>query len=160
MWVIRALAVMVVACAPQIDGPHERARALDRVDGDHLSAELRELPGAVRADVALHRPARDAFTGEADPATGSVVVVIDDAADRPAVIDAATRLVRATAPQIAHPEIVVEVGAHRAELATVGPFTVEARSKRLLAAALIAGLALIAALAGFVAWTARPGART
>ena len=157
MWSIGAgFIAMMFACAPPIDGPVERARAADRSDGDRLAVELRALPGAIAADVVLHRPARDPFTGSAGPATAGVVVTVDDRADRVAIANAATRLVHAAAPELDHPDVVVTVGAQRAELASVGPFTVEAHTKPRLAAALVAGLAMIAALAGYIAWTARP----
>ena len=119
MWVPRALAVMVVACAPHVDGPVDRARAIDRADGDRLAAELRELPGAVGAAVALHRPVHDPFSGAIDAPSAAVLVTIDDRADRAAVTTTATRLVHAIAPEITAPTVVVEIGAHRPVLASV-----------------------------------------
>ena len=80
-----------------------------------------------------------------------MLLVVDDRADRTRLAADARALTRAAAPEIASPEIVVEVGATRAELASVGPFTVDAHSKKPLTIALALLLAAIAALAGYVA---------
>jgi type III secretory pathway lipoprotein EscJ len=152
---IALVVVTVIACAPQIDGPLERQRAIDREDGVRLAAQLAQLPGAVRAEVTLHRPAVDPLTEAASPASAAVLVVIDDRADARAVQEAARALVRGTAPDIPEPSIVVEVGAVRPELARVGPFTVEARSKPRIVAAFAIALAVVAALAGILAWRER-----
>ncbi len=153
---MRALLVLALAaCAPQLDGPIEHQRALDRDDAARLAAQLAELPGAVRADVTLHRPVTDPLTRQTAPAGGAIGIVVDDRADRAAITDAARRLARATAPEIPDPAIAVEVGATRPELARVGPFTVEAGSKHGLVAALAAALAVIALLAGWIAYRER-----
>ena len=144
-----------VACAPEIDGPVERQRAIDRDDSGRLAAQLAQLPGAVRAEVTLRRPIVDPLTEVATSASAAVLVVIDDKADAHAVQRSAIALVRGTAPEIGEPAIVVEVGAVRPELATVGPFTVEARSKPRIVAAFAIALALVAALAGWIAWRER-----
>lgn len=154
---MRALLVVVacVACAPQIDGPIERQRAIDRDDSTRLAAQLAQLPGAVRAEVTLHRPAVDPLTEAATPASAAVLVVVDDKADRRAIQSSAIALVRGTAPEIGEPAIVVELGAVRPELARVGPFTVEARAKPRIVATFAIALALIALLAGVIAWRER-----
>ena len=143
------------ACAPTIDGPVEQQRAIDQNDATRLGKQLSQLPGAVHADVTLRRPAIDPLTQAATPGSAAVLVVVDDAADRDAVIRSAIALVRGTAPEIAEPAIVVELGATRPRLATVGPFTVEARSKSRVVGVLAAAFAVIAALAGFIAWRER-----
>ena len=143
------------ACAPTIDGPVEQQRAIDQNDATRLGKQLSQLPGAVHADVTLRRPAIDPLTQAATPDSAAVLVVVDDAADRDAVIRSAIALVRGTAPEIAEPAIVVELGATRPRLATVGPFTVEARSKSRVVGVLAAAFAVIAALAGFIAWRER-----
>lgn len=146
---------MLVGCAPTVDGPVERQRAADLADGDRLALELAALPGAVTARATLHRPAADPLSvAPPSPAGAAILVVIDDKADRVATTRDARALVRAAAPEIANPEVVVEVGAVRAELATVGPFTVEARSRGLLRGVLGTLLALVAALAGWIAISA------
>ncbi|HSK02488.1 MAG TPA: hypothetical protein VK932_14645, partial [Kofleriaceae bacterium] len=66
-------------------------------------------------------------------------------------------IARAIAPEVAAPAIVVEAGARRPRLASVGPFTVEAASQAPLRAALAAALALIAALAAWIALGQRRG---
>ncbi len=146
---------LLVACAPTVETPAERQRAIDRADGDRLAAQLAALPGVVRADVALHRAVRDPLaTTEPSPATSAVVVIVDDRADRTRIDAGARALAKATAPDI-EPTVVVEVGAVRPHLARVGPFSVEESSKAPLKATLAVALALIAALAGWIAWTAR-----
>ena len=157
-----AFAIALAACAPTVDGPAERQRALDREDGARLAVQLSALPGVLRAEAVIRRPARDPFArapaasvmvsvtaSAAASATASVVVTVDDLADRAAIAAAARTLAAALAPGAA-PAIVVEVGAIRPRLAKVGPFTVEAGSRAPLRAALAAALALIAALAGWI----------
>jgi type III secretory pathway lipoprotein EscJ len=152
---VRALIVLLVACAPQIDGPVERQRAIDREDSTRLVAQLAHLPGAVRAEVTLHRSVVDPLSETVTPASAAVLVIVDDKSDRRAIEQSALALVRGTAPEINDPAIVVEVGAVRPQLATVGPFSVEARSKPRIVAAFAIALGLIAALAAFVAWRER-----
>lgn len=141
------LVVAIASCAPTVDGPLEQQRARDAADAAQLEVQLAALPGVVAAHVTLHRPADDPFTVPV-PAGGSVLLVVDDAADQARV--------RAAAAQLADLPTVLEVGAHRAELAAVGPFTVEAGSKRQLQLALAA---LLAALAAGSAYAARRLAR-
>jgi type III secretory pathway lipoprotein EscJ len=152
---IALLVVAMIACAPQIDGPIERQRAIDRDDATRLASQLGKLPGAVYAEVTLRRPAVDPLTETATPASAAVLVVVDDKADAGTVQRSALALVRGTAPEIPEPAIVVELGAVRPELARVGPFTVEARSKSRIVAAFAIALGLVVALAGFVAWRER-----
>jgi type III secretory pathway lipoprotein EscJ len=153
--VIVGLALVLAACAPAVDGPVERQRASDRADGDQLAAQLAALPGVVRAQVVLRHAARDPLaTAPPSPAGVSVVVIVDDQADRAAITETARRLARTAAPAL-EPTIVVEVGAIRPTLAKVGPFTVEAASKGPLRGVLGVALAVIAALAGWIAWRER-----
>jgi type III secretory pathway lipoprotein EscJ len=147
--------VVLAACAPAIDSPIEHQRIVDRSDADRLASQLAKLPGAVRAEVTLHRPVVDPLTEETTPPSAAVLIVVDDKADRRAVTRSAIALVRGTAPEIPEPEIVVELGATRPTLASVGPFTVESRSKSQLIAVLAAALATIAALAAWIAWQQR-----
>ena len=152
---MRFLLVFVIACAPRIDGPVDHQRAIDRDDSAHLAAQLAQLPGAVRAEVTLRRPVVDPLTEATTAASAAVLVVVDDKADRRAIEHSAIALVRGTAPEITEPSIVVELGAVRPQLASVGPFTVEARSKRRIVAAFAIALALIGALAAAFAWRER-----
>ena len=145
----------LVACAPSIDGPLERQRALDRDDAARLAAQLAQLPGAVRAEVTLHRPTVDPLTETATPASAAVLVVVDDKADRTAITRSSIALVRGTAPEIAEPAIVVEIGAVRPELVAVGPFSVTPRSRPILVATFATTFVLIALLAGWLAWRER-----
>ncbi len=151
------VAMALSACAPTVDGPAEHQRALDRDDAAALSSQLAALPGAVRAEVTLHRAVRDPLANEPpSPAGAAAVVIVDDQADRAAVRDSALRLVHAAVPEVPAPSIAIELGATRPELASIGPFTVAASSKRGLVAALAIALAVIAALAGFIAFRERP----
>ncbi len=143
---------LVGACAPTVDGPVERQRAADRQDSAALGAQLATLPGAVSATATIHRAARDPL-GVSAPSTPSVavLVVVDDATDRAATTAAATTLVTAAVPEVSAPAVVVMVGAHRAELAKVGPFVVDRHSAGALKAVLAVALVLIAGLAGWIA---------
>jgi type III secretory pathway lipoprotein EscJ len=153
--------LFLIACAPIVDGPAESARAVDLADSDRLSAQLASLPGALSAHATLHHAFREPLTAASSPASAAVLVVIDGGADLATTRAAATALVRATAPDIvpdmaaANAAVVVEVGAPRPVLATVGPFTVEEHSRSRLIATLVAGLAIIAGLALVIARRAR-----
>ncbi len=147
--------VALVACAPMIDGPVERHRAADHADATRLAGQLAQLPGAVRAEVTLRRPMLDPLSQSATPGSAAVLVVVDDVADRRAIQRSAIALVRGTAPEISEPAIVVELGAIRPRLAHVGPFAVEASSRGRVVGALAAGFAVIALLAGWIAWRER-----
>lgn len=103
----------------------------------------------------LRRPVRDPFTHTTPTPYASATVIVDAPLYRPAAIAATTRLVRAAVPEVAHPEIVVEVAETRPTLANVGPFRVEASTKSRLMATLLTGLLLIAAMAGYIAWKLR-----
>jgi type III secretory pathway lipoprotein EscJ len=160
-----AVAIFVgLGCAPTVDGPVERQRVADRDDSLALSAQLATLPGAVSATATIHRPATDPLgtsaTSKASGASGAsgasaasaaVLVVVDDATDRVATSQAASMLVHASAPEVGAPAIVVLVGAHRAELANVGPFVVEKSSAAALKAVLAIALVVILGLAAWIA---------
>ena len=152
LWIVIALA----ACAPQIDGPVEHQRAADRDDSARLAGQLAELPGAVRADVTLHRPITDPLTQVHTPGSAAVTLIVDDRADRAALAASARDLVHATAPQIPSPSIAVELGATRPELAHLGPFTVEAHTKRRLQLLLALLFSALALSAGWIAYRERP----
>jgi hypothetical protein len=152
---ILVLAVVIAACAPTIDGPLDQQRARDSADAAALAAQLGRLPGALRAEVTLHRPMRDPL-GASQPGSAAVVVVVDDRADTVAIDRSARVLLHGTAPELTDPQITIDVGATRPQLASVGPFTVEAASKPRLVGALALLLAVVAGLAGWIAWRERP----
>ncbi len=153
VWV---LWIVFGACAPVVDGPAEQQRAVDRADEGRLAAPLGVLPGVIQATALIRRPARDPLGMQPPAAAGaSIVVIVDDQADRAATLDATRTLANVAAPGISH-AIVIEVGAVRPVLAKVGPFTVEERSKTPLKVALAIALAVIAALAGWIALRLRP----
>lgn len=153
------VAIVLAACAPTVDGPVERQRAGDRADALRLSAQLDALPGVVRSEIVLRRPAADPLAIQpAATSTASLVIIIDDRADKTAIANTARALFAAIAPGL-EPTIVVEVGAVRPTLAKVGPFTVEARSKGPLRAVLAGALGIIAVLAAWLAWRYRRGSR-
>lgn len=162
---------IAAACAPRVDGPVEKQRLADAQDAALLTAQLLALPGVVRAEVVLRRAVADplapvmplaASPPPASPTvphaaatTVSLVVIIDDRANRANTVRTAQALASAMVPG-SEPTIVVEVGAIRPRLAQVGPFTVEQRSKPALQATLVIVLALVAALAGWLAYRQRP----
>lgn len=151
-------ALVLASCAPRVDGPLERQQITDRADAERLAAQLTALPGALDARVTLRRPVADPLgTQPAAAATAALLVIVDDRADRAAIAEAARALAGAIAPEIERPTVLVEVGAVRPELAKVGPFTVEASSRGPLRASLAIALALIAGLAGWIAWLYRRG---
>jgi hypothetical protein len=152
---VALIVIACVACAPQIDGPVERQRAIDREDADRLAAQLAQLPGAVRAEVTLRRPVVDPLTETATPASAAILVVVDDRADPRAITRSAIALSRGTAPEVPEPAIVIEIGAVRPELANVGPFAVDVRDRPRLVAALAIALAAISLLAAYIAWRER-----
>jgi type III secretory pathway lipoprotein EscJ len=149
------MAIAFVACAPSVDGPIDHQRTLDSADAERLAAQLSKLPGAVHAEVTLHRPVVDPLTEASTPPSAAVLIVVDDKADRRVVTRSAVALLRGSAPEIPEPEIVVELGAVRPQMARIGPLTIEARSKPKLVALLGIAFALIAGLAGWIAWRER-----
>jgi hypothetical protein len=75
---ILALAISVgcsAGCAPVVDGPIERQRAIDRDDGDRLAAQLARLPGVAAASVVLRRAMRDPL-GAAPPVSPMLAAVL------------------------------------------------------------------------------------
>jgi hypothetical protein len=146
------LVMLAVGCAPVVDGPAERQREADRADAARLTAQLSALPGVVRAEVMLRRPAADplAVTPAGPPAT-SVVLIVDDRADRASLTTTARTLAKAVTPAV-EPAIVVEVGAERPVMASVGPFRVDEKSRTPLRAVLAIILALVLVLATWVAY--------
>lgn len=142
---------MTLACAPRVDGPADQQRAHDRIDETRLAAQVGALPGVVKSEVVLRRALKDPLaTAPPVPGMLSLVIVVDDRADRAAITAHATQLAQAIAPDT-RPAIVVDVGATRATLAKVGPFAVEAASQKPLKATLAIAFATIAALAGAIA---------
>ena len=101
---VQAIAVAVaisVGCAPQVDGPVEHQRAIDREDSERLAGQLAQLPGVVSASVVLHHPTRDPLAAALPrPATFTAVINVDDKADRDAIRAATTRLAQATLPEL------------------------------------------------------------
>jgi type III secretory pathway lipoprotein EscJ len=149
------LTIAIIACAPMIDGPIERQRTIDRQDAERLALQLGQLPGALHAEVVLHRPVFDPLTRQQTPASAAVVLVIDDHADRAALTSSVRDIVQASAPEIAEPKIAIAFGWHRPELATVGPFTVEAGSAGRLRAVLAIAFGALALCASWIAWHER-----
>ncbi len=154
-----ALAISASAgCAPAIDGPIERQRAVDRDDGDRLAIQLAQLPGVVTATVVLHHAMRDPLAvTPAAAATFSAVITTDDQADPAAIRGATARLARAALPELAAtaPAIEINASVHRPSVAKLGPFWVEQASRTPLRAALALGCVMIAGLAGALALRAR-----
>lgn len=145
-------------CAPLIDGPIERQRAIDREDGDRLAAQLAQLPGVVGATVVLHHAVRDPLAvSPATAATFSAVIATDDQAAPDALRAATARLAHAAVPELPQEALVIELNlaVHRPVLARLGPFRVEQASRTPLKAVGALGCLAIAGLAGTLAWRAR-----
>jgi hypothetical protein len=154
-----AIALALAAgCAPQIDGPVDHQRAIDRDDGDRLGTQLAQLPGVVTASVVLHRAMRDPLAvAPPRPATLTAVISIDDRADRGAIHEAAARLTHAAVPELSSGAASIEVHAtvHRPTVTKVGPFSVEDSSRDALKATLALGCLAIAGLAVAIALLTR-----
>jgi len=147
-----------LGCAPVVDGPIDRQRAIDRDDGDRLAAQLARLPGVAAASVVLHRAMRDPLGGTPPVAAMlAAVITVDDRADREAIRAAALRLAGATLPELPPSVLAIEIAAtvHRPIVARVGPFSVEESSRAALKASLALGCLAIAGLAGALALRAR-----
>lgn len=147
------LLAALAACAPTVDGPVARQHARDVRDGVVLAHQIAQLPGAVAAQASLARPVRDPL-GTEEPvvrARGTVIVLVDRAADRAATEEAARALMVAMVPQVQAPHIIVLATAPHVAYAKVGPFAVEAGSKLALKITLAVAFALIASLAGWIA---------
>jgi hypothetical protein len=159
-----AIAVAISAgCAPTVDGPLERQRAIDREDGARLAALLGQLPGVATADVVLHRATRDPLSlAPPTAAAFHAVIALDAPARRDAIHAATERLARAALPDLAAPAIEIHDAAGTGPddeaddeaLVHVGPFRVEASSRAPLRAVLAAACLAIAALAGALARSA------
>lgn len=144
---------MLAACAPSVDGPVERQRAANREDADRLAAQLAALPGTVTASVTVHRAIRDPLGVAAPtPASGMVLLVVDDRANSDDLARTARSLFAASAPDVPNPAIEIVVGAHRPALASVGPFTVTEDAKPMLRVVLALALGVIALLAAWIAF--------
>lgn len=157
-----AIAVAIsTGCAPTVDGPLERQRAVDREDGARLAALLAQLPGVATADVVLHRAMRDPLSLSPPTAVAfHAVITLDAPARRDAICAATERLARAALPDLAAPAIEVHDAPARDAVVRVGPFRVEASSRAPLRAVLAAACLAIAALAGALArgaWRHRLG---
>jgi hypothetical protein len=153
----------ILGCAPVVDSPVERQRAIDRDDGDRLGAQIARLPGVAEASVVLRRAARDPLgAAPASPPMLTAVVAIAAAAEPEAIRAAATRLARAALPELRPDDLAIEVTAavHRPVIAQVGPFSVEQSSRAGLRATLALAFASIAGLGGALAlraWRHRLG---
>ncbi len=146
-----AIVSALVACAPTIEPPNERQRRVDTEDARALEAQLAVLPGAARAQVMLRRRSSDPLRSEVSSSpAASAVVIVDDRADRARVHDAAAALLRAAAPEVSSPTVIIEVGARRPQLATVGPFEVVASSKRGVQVSFAIVLGMLAAACGWI----------
>jgi len=129
--------LLLLACAPEIPSPRERAASSDLVADAALEHQLVAIPGVASAHAALHSAFRDPLTGAESPAGASLLVVISPGADRAAIETAAHQL------------------APTATLAIV-PGPAPASSNHKLVA--IAGLVVVLGAAGIVAWRTRPTA--
>lgn len=129
---------MLLACAPDVPSPRERAAASDLAADTALERQLAAIPGVTAAHAALHTAFRDPLTASSSPAAASVLLVIAPSGDRASIEAAAHQL------------------APTATLAIVpGPAPARSSSTKPLA---LAGLIVVLAAAGVVAWRTRPTA--
>ena len=127
----------LVACAPDIPSPRERAATSDLGADVALERQLTAIPGVTAAHAALHTAFRDPLTAATSPAAASVLLVIAPDADRAAITVATHQL------------------APTATLAIVsGPAPPSSSHKPVAIAALL----VVLAAAGVVAWRTRPTA--
>lgn len=138
------MGIALAACAPRVDGPIEQQRAVDREDSAVLAAELELLPNVVRAEVDVHRPARE--LDRVQLADASVVLLVTGRAD-----DAA----RAAAQLVPGARVTTYPVPASETLASVGPFHVAPESRTPLKLVLAGLLAVIAALAAALARASR-----
>lgn len=151
---------VAAACAPQeaFAPPAERHARADARLGADLAAHLAALPGVADASVVVRTPRLDPLgpLGPAPPAPAraSVILTLAPGADAAAATDAARAAVVAAVPGLAADAVAVVAaappGPARAGLTRVGPFEVDAGSRRPLQLALAAALVAIAALAGWI----------
>jgi hypothetical protein len=131
------LILALVACAPDVPSPRERAAASDLAADTALEHQLLAIPGIASAHAAIHSEFHDPLTGATSPAAASILIVVSPTADRATIEAAAHRL------------------APTATLAIVpGPAPSSTNHKPLAIAALV----LVLGAAGFVAWRTRPTA--
>jgi hypothetical protein len=153
---MRAIAlVALVACTARVDGPSDDHAARDRAAAVELAAHLTALPGIARASAIVHTPFADPLAPPAPAAartTASIAIAIAPGMDAARVSrDARTLATAALGADSADVTIAVEAAPDAPALATVGPFTVAARDRGALTATLVAALAIIAALAAWIA---------
>ncbi|MEO6771441.1 MAG: hypothetical protein ABI467_00265 [Kofleriaceae bacterium] len=127
----------LLACAPEIPSPRERAATSDRAADAALEHQLVAIPGVAAAHAAIHSAFRDPLSGATSPAAASVLIVIGPHTDRGSVEAAAHQL------------------APSATLAIVIGPAPQTSSNRPLA---IAALIVVLGAAGVVAWRTRPAA--
>lgn len=155
-WIV---AVVVVTCGCDRDlvpSPHARHDAEDVADARRLEQQLAALPSVSRASVVVHRPFVDPLEPQRDvqPARASVLLV--STADLESTVK---QLATAALPDVPVSIVIVPPSPPPVKTATVGPFVVAEGSRRALQATLAIALALIAGLAGYVAWSQRRGIR-
>ncbi|HET9990834.1 MAG TPA: hypothetical protein VFQ65_20025 [Kofleriaceae bacterium] len=127
---------VVVACAPEVLSPRERAATSDLAADAALEHQLVAIPGVASAHAAIHTAFRDPLSGTTSPPAASLLLVIAPTADR-ATIEAAAHQLAPTAT-----------------LAIVtGPAPARSSNTKPLA---IAALVVVLAAAGVVAWRTRP----
>ena len=127
----------LVACAPDVPSPRERAASSDLAAATALEHQLVAIPGVTAAHAAIHSAFRDPLTGADSPAAASLLVIVNPSAARAPIEAAAHQL------------------APTATLAIVPGPTPASTNHQLLA---IAGLVVVLGAAGVVAWRTRPTA--
>lgn len=155
-----ALAVIAGGCDRDlVPSPRARHDAADGADAGQLERQLAAIPGVASASVVVHRPFVDPLAPPSPPTAATASVLVVEARSDPSIEQRVRTLARAALPDVPVSIVVAPPVAPPVATANVGPFVVAAESKRALQATLAIALAVIAALAGYVAWNQRRGIR-
>jgi hypothetical protein len=147
----------LVACTVHVDGPSDEHAARDRTAGVELAAHLGALPGIAHASAIVRTPYDDPLRPPAPAAppaktTASIAIALAPGADA-VRIEGDARALAAAALHADPADVTIHAASppDAPALAHVGPFEVVARDRTALTLTLIAALAIIAALAAWIA---------
>jgi hypothetical protein len=155
-WLV-AVALFAWSCDRDlVPSPEARHDAQDVADAKRLEAQLAAIPGVTTASVVVHRPFVDPLAPVQAPIAPSASVVVVGTGDVEPMVQ---HVAAAVLPDVPMSILVAPPVPPPVKTAKVGPFVVAEDSRRALQATLGIALALIAGLAGYVAWTQRRGIR-
>lgn len=149
---------LLVACGGADDwSPEAGQRRALAASAETLAVHLETLPGVRDASVVIDAPLADPLgpAAPAPPPRASIVLALADGADAAALERAARDAVAGAVVGLDPAQVTVaSAPAPRPPRSRVGPFEVAPGSRAPLVATLALALALIAGLAGWIAWTA------